>query len=90
MKIEIITTGDRVAGYKFIKESEEDAHAIEVIRSMHFTGMDENVIVYGGRKTDETHSHTVELEFRKKWYDEQVEAEYKKEFLRKFSLQHPK
>lgn len=90
MKIEIIISNDKVAGYKFIRENDSDAHEIELIRAMHFMGMDDQVIVYGGRKTDETHTHTMELEFRKKWYDDQKEAEYNREFMRKFSLQDKK
>lgn len=66
MKLELRRDSDnKVVGYKMIKEEHDDLETFERIRDMYFWNMDEEVLVYDGRKSDEN-DNTVQLNFATK------------------------
>ena len=82
MKIELTRNADnKIVGYKMIKESDEDTATIEIIRDMYFWSIDDQVLTYDGRHSDEK-DNTIELKFVRKWYAEEKSKEYKQEIIK--------
>ena len=66
MKMEITRNADnKVVGYKLIKEEHDDLETFERVRDMYFWALDQEVLVYDGRKSDDN-DNTTELNFATK------------------------
>ena len=75
MKIELMRNdANKVVGYKLLREDGDDIATVEQVRDMLFWGMDEDVIDYNGRRTNEK-GETIELKFATKAHKKE---EYKK------------
>lgn len=85
MRVELTRNNDnKIVGYKMIVESEDDKDTIAFIRDMYFWGLDEQVITYDGRESDNK-DNTVVLKFVKKWYANQEWERRKEEFKKSMS-----
>lgn len=66
MKLELLRNADnKVVGYKMIKESSDDTAIFEQIRDMYFWNMDDQVLDYDGRTTNDE-GYTTTLKFATK------------------------
>jgi hypothetical protein len=66
MKIELTRNNDnKIVGYKLLREDTDDSNVIECVRDMLFYGMDDSVLIYDGRNTDDN-SNTIELRWATK------------------------
>lgn len=63
MKIELIhNESNEIVGYKLIKEDTDPTDVVNIVRRLVFTGMDDELIEYFGRKSDDN-NNTTELRF---------------------------
>ena len=63
MKLELLRNADnKVVGYKMIKELSDDTAVFEQIRDMYFWNIDDQVLTYDGRTSDEQ-DYTTSLKF---------------------------
>ncbi len=65
MKIELIYQDGNLSGYDMIPENEEDREVIGAVRDLNFWGIDETVIRYNGRLSDEE-DNILKLRWRQK------------------------
>lgn len=71
MKMELTRNADdKIVGYKLIKEEHDDLETFERVRDMYFWSLDQKVLVYDGRKSDEN-DNTTELKFATKAHRKQ-------------------
>lgn len=71
MKMELTRdANNKVVGYKLIKEASDDVETFERVRDMYFWALDQEVLVYNGRNSDDD-DNTTELKFATKAHRKQ-------------------
>lgn len=75
-------------GFKLIREESDDIVTIERVREMLFWGINDTLIEYNGRKSDQNTNQTLELRFAQAGHireEEQKREETYKKLMQKLS-----